>query len=183
MSKRTCARSALVLTIATAVLGTPIAAISQAADVQEVKQIQKSASRCRTDATCFEACKMALDKRDSTEFRELADQCNALYTAFVQRREQAFADSVDGSILKDGYSWMADVDAVVGSRPSGRQYPLTAEGRQDWNRNCSNPRFVRYLLDGQPPSELQVPGTKVRLKQVQYKKRSCIIGQIEVVGK
>jgi hypothetical protein len=124
-----------------------------------------------------------LDHADSSEFRGFADKCNELYLAFRHRRDQAAADANDGSILKDGYSWMADVDAVVGSQPNGRQYPLAVEGSEDWSLNCSHPKFVRYLLDGPTPKELQVPGTKVRLKQVQYKKRSCIIGQVEILGK
>ena len=151
MLKRTHVRSAFLVMIATAVLGAPISASSQAADQQEVQQMHQQAGRCHTDLACFEACKSAFEQRDSTEYRGLADKCNELYTVFAQRRDQANADSLDGSILKDGYSWMADVDAVVSSRPIGRQYALVVAGSEDWTRNCTTARSVSYLLDGPAP--------------------------------
>lgn len=187
MRKKINSRNAFLVIIATVVLGTPITASSQATDRQEVRRLVQKMHSCGTDEACGETCKSAVDQRDSTEFRGLAEKCNELHTAFSQRRDPA---SADGSILNEGYSWMADVDAVVGSPPLAQQragihYDLVAEGREDWIQNCPSHRGStrNFLVDRPTLDELRVPGTKVRLKQIQYKKGACIVGQVEILGK
>lgn len=187
MLKRIQAPSAFLLMIATVVLGTPITASSQATDRQEVRRLVQQMHNCSANEACVETCKSAVDQRDSTEFRGLADKCNELYAAFSQQRDPA---SADGSILNEGYSWMADVDAVVSSPPLAQQragvhYDLVAEGREDWIQNCPSRRGStrNFLVDRPTLDELRVPGTKVRLKQIQYKKGACIVGQVEILGK
>ena len=72
MMKRKQAPSAVLLMIATVVLGTPITANSQATDRQEVRRLVQKMHSCGTDEACAETCKSAVDQRDSTEFRGLA---------------------------------------------------------------------------------------------------------------
>jgi len=184
MSTRGSLRKAILLAVSAIFFGVNFGAHGAAQEPSEIRhELKNNAQACIKNnlpecvSVCVKAAKMV--EQDSPEFQGLLDQCRELHRPVAPEPYDPAKAVPDNSILREGFTWMPDVTAVVGSQPNGRSYPIMAEGRNDWNRHCSR---SAYKSAGKQHRAFSRPGTRIHFSQIQYNNRGCIIGQYEILG-
>ena len=126
---------------------------------------------------CSIAAKTALKNKDIDAAQPLIDQCNEHAAPF----EKELAAKQDVTVLRTGWKWMQDVDAIVSKATSGRSMRLVAQAREDFHTHCRN-ELNRYA-NAEQRRAVQI-GARVHLKHVQYnpnRKGLCQVGKVEIL--
>jgi len=131
-------------------------------------------------SVCMNAITTAFKKKNVAVAQPLIDQCKELADPVEKAIAAKNAAALDNTVLKEGFAWMPDVDAIVG-QGGGRSQRLLAQDRKDFHEHCRT-ELYRYVS---PEQKKVAPiGSRVRLKFVQYNldtRGLCRVGEVEIL--